>query len=141
MPHRTLVALTALALLTAGTVPTATLEAAEHRRGVKQVVSFLELRETNVTLQEYDISCGAAALATILRYQHGDMVSEREVARAMLGHTDSELVRARLGFSLLDLKNYAEDRGYVAEGYGGLSLAVLISFGPAIVLSTQGESQ
>ena len=33
-------------------------------------------------MQEFDLSCGAAALATILRYQHGDAVTERERSTA-----------------------------------------------------------
>lgn len=107
--------------------------AGESRRGVKNVVSFLEMRQKRVVLQEYDISCGAAALATVLRYQHGDLVTEQEVAKWMLAQTDSELVRAQLGFSLLDLKRYAENRGYLADGFGGLTLLDLVNFGPAIV--------
>ena len=58
-------------------------------------------------IQEWDLSCGAAALATILAFQHGDAVSEREIAKAMLAATDQELVRRRLGFSLLDLKRFS----------------------------------
>jgi uncharacterized protein len=97
------------------------------------VRSLLEIRHANVVVQKWDISCGAAALATVLTYQHGDSVSEREVAQAMLGKTDPLRVKVRGGFSLLDLKRYAEGRGFVGEGYTGLSLSDLKSMGPAIV--------
>ena len=42
--------------------------AAEPRPPVR---SLLEIRRSGVVVQKFDISCGAAALATILRYQHG----------------------------------------------------------------------
>lgn len=99
----------------------------------KDVRSFLEIRQKNVVLQEWDLSCGAASLATILRYQHGEQVSEREIAEAMLRATDDELVRRRLGFSLLDLKRYLQGRGYVGEGYAELSLSDLLDLAPTIV--------
>jgi uncharacterized protein len=102
-------------------------------RGVKQVQSLLELRHQRVVLQNYDISCGAAALATILNYQHGDPVTEDAIAKSMLAHTEVETVKARLGFSLLDLKRYVERRGYIGDGYGNLGLKDLVSLGPAIV--------
>ena len=99
----------------------------------KDVRSFLEIRRKNVVIQEWDLSCGAASLATILRYQHGEQVSEREIAEAMLRATDDELVRQRLGFSLLDLKRYLTSRGYVGEGYAELSLTDLLGLAPSIV--------
>jgi len=99
----------------------------------KQVRTFLEIRQENVVLQEWDISCGAASLATILTYQHGDPIPEREIALAMLKATDTELVKQRLGFSLLDLKRFLEGRGYAGDGYGDVGLADLIDLAPAIV--------
>ncbi|MGE5319866.1 MAG: hypothetical protein ACM3KD_06790, partial [Hyphomicrobiaceae bacterium] len=33
------------------------------------VTSLLETRHAHVVIQEWDLSCGAAALATLLRYQ------------------------------------------------------------------------
>lgn len=48
---------------------------------IRPVRSLLEMRRHNVVVQEWDLSCGAAALTTVLNYQHGDPVTEREVAR------------------------------------------------------------
>jgi predicted double-glycine peptidase len=101
--------------------------------GREPVRSLLEIRQANVVIQQWDVSCGAAALATLLTYHQGDPVSEREVAQAMLGKTDPVRVKNRRGFSLLDLKRYAEARGFQAEGYSGMSLADLEKLGPAIV--------
>jgi predicted double-glycine peptidase len=97
------------------------------------VRSLLEIRQANVIVQQWDTSCGAAALATLLTYHHGEPVSERAVAQAMLGKTDPLRVKVRGGFSLLDLKRYAEARGFQADGYSGVSLADLVKLGPAIV--------
>jgi predicted double-glycine peptidase len=102
-------------------------------RGHKNVRSLVELRRDKVVMQQYDISCGAAALATILVYQHGETVSEKTIAKAMLQSTQVDQVRSRLGFSLLVLKNYAERRGYAADGYAGMTLDDLRAIGPAIV--------
>jgi predicted double-glycine peptidase len=105
--------------------------------GIGAVKSLLEMRHERVVIQEWDISCGAAALATILNYQHGDPVSEREVARGLIGRQEyienPSLVRARQGFSLLDLKRFVDARGYEGIGYGNLEFQDLIEMAPVIV--------
>jgi predicted double-glycine peptidase len=100
---------------------------------VKTVRSLLEVRRNNVIVQQWDISCGAAALATILTYQHGDPVPEKTIAEAMLRRTDPLRVKVRGGFSLLDLKRFVENRGYIGEGYTQLTVEDLLKFGPTIV--------
>lgn len=124
------------ALLFALLIPNAllisTAEASE-RRGVKPVQSLLEIRHDKVVRQQWDLSCGAAALATVLTYQHDDPVPERTIAETMLERTDAELVQARLGFSLLDLKRFVDARGYQGIGYAEVSLDDLVELGPAIV--------
>jgi uncharacterized protein len=97
------------------------------------VVSLLEMRRENVVVQQWDLSCGAAALATLLTYQHGDAVSEKAIAEAMLRSTDPLRVKVRGGFSLLDLKRLVEARGFAGAGYSNLALEQLIELGPAIV--------
>lgn len=88
-------------------------------------------------VQQWDLSCGAAALATILNYQHNDAVSEREIAKGLVKRdayvANPSLVRAQHGFSLLDLKRYVDERGYEGVGYGKLSIADLIERAPAMV--------
>lgn len=95
--------------------------------------SLLELRHSGVVVQQWDTSCGAAALATVLLYGHHDFVTEKVVAQGMLRRTDPLRVRVRGGFSLLDMKRYAESRGYRAEGFRDLSFDQLIAMKPAIV--------
>jgi predicted double-glycine peptidase len=107
---------------------------ASERGAVK---SFLEMRRDKVVVQQWDLSCGAAALATLLNYQHGDRVSEKEIASSLITRKEylanPLLVRARQGFSLLDLKRYVEGRGYNGIGYGQMTLEHLIERAPIIV--------
>ena len=109
----------------------------------RPVTSLVEIRQRNVTTQEWDLSCGAAALATILNYQHGDPVSEREIATRMMGRTEylenPMLVRLRQGFSLLDLKRFVDDRGYNGVGLGRLTFNHLLARAPIIIpINTNG---
>lgn len=101
------------------------------------VKSLLEMRQDRVVVQQWDLSCGAAALATLLNYQHGDPVSEREIAKGLIEReeylAEPLLVRAQHGFSLLDLKRYVEKRGYQGIGYGKLTLEDLLERAPIIV--------
>ena len=84
-------------------------------------------------VQRWDTSCGAAALATVFTYGWRDPVSEKAVAQAMLRRTDPLRVKVRGGFSLLDLKRFAESRGYTAAGYRNVSLEELAGMPNAIV--------
>lgn len=101
------------------------------------VRSLLEMRQDKVVVQQWDLSCGAAALATILNYQHNDAISEREIAKGLIKRdayvADPSLVRARHGFSLLDLKRYVDERGYEGVGYGKLLIEDLIERAPVMV--------
>jgi hypothetical protein len=103
------------------------------------VRSLLETRQANVVIQEWDTSCGAAALATLLKYQHGLNAAEKEIAEAMLRRGDSLKVKVRGGFSLLDLKRYADAQGLEGVGYMNLDLDGLIDRAPAVVpITTRG---
>ena len=82
-----------------------------------QVESLLERRWKNVSRLQRDISCGSAALATILRYQYGDTVTEPELIKAILKRVAAKEVSRRGGFTLLDLKKVGVDLGYDVRGY------------------------
>jgi len=101
------------------------------------VLSLREMRTQGVVLQKSDLSCGAAALATLLNYQFGDQVTEREVTEGLIRRQEyieqPELVRIREGFSLLDMKRYVTNRGYTGIGYGKLEFDDLIPLAPLIV--------
>ena len=78
-----------------------------------------ELRDQNIVKQQLEYSCGAAALATLMTYYFGDVTSEREILKLLtdqLTRNDLEL-KEKQGFSLLDLKNAAQSKGYQAAGF------------------------
>ncbi len=81
--------------------------------------SLKDLRDENLVKQRFDYSCGAAALATILRYGFGDEVTERDILTDLfdLLSEDEEGLRREQGFSLLDLQHVAQARGYKAQGF------------------------
>jgi uncharacterized protein len=99
----------------------------------KPVRSMLELRRERVVAQRWDLSCGAAALSTILTYDLGDPVAEPEVVATLLRSTDPQRIAENGGFTLLDLKRYATARGHVATGYANVAFPALASLAPAIV--------
>lgn len=101
------------------------------------VQSVIEIRHQNVVIQQWDLSCAAAALATILRYQHDDPVTERSVALGLINRAqylaNPDLVRLRQGFSLLDMKRYVDTRGYQGIGLGQMRFNDLLENAPIIV--------
>ena len=80
------------------------------------VSSMQELRFANIVRQHTDYSCGAAALATILRYGYHLNVDENVIIDGMLGLSDATVVKQR-GFSMLDIKHYIEALGMRGRGY------------------------
>ena len=101
------------------------------------VRSLIEKRHQNVVLQQWELSCAAAALATILRYQYGVPVTERSVALGLIDREEylanPDLVRLRQGFSLLDLKRFVDALGYEGIGLGQLAFPDLLERAPIIV--------
>lgn len=109
----------------------------------KNVTSWQEIRYRQVVKQEYDLSCGAAALATVLAYQHDDPVPEKEIAKALINREkyldDPDILHAQRGFSLLDLKRFVDSRGYKGIGYKDLELEDLIRLAPVIISINAGH--
>lgn len=95
--------------------------------------SLKEIREQGVVMQKWDNSCAAASIATVLTYGFNDPVTERFAAEKMLGQTEPKKVRAQGGFSLLDLKNFVESRGFIGNAYKNLSVDDLSVFHAPIV--------
>ncbi|HBK47223.1 MAG TPA: peptidase [Xanthomonadaceae bacterium] len=81
-----------------------------------RVESMQEARFRHLVRQHTDYSCGAAALATLLRYAYHLEADEGTVIEGMMGVSDPELVQQR-GFSLLDIKRYVESLGLRGRGY------------------------
>jgi predicted double-glycine peptidase len=97
--------------------------------------SIRDLRDQGLVKQRFDFSCGAAALATLLRYGLGDDVTEAQVLIQLFALlSDDEKATARAsGFSMLHLQRVAQSRGYAAEGYRLDPAQVTKLGGPVIV--------
>ena len=80
------------------------------------VTSIKEARFKKVIKQQYDFSCGSAALATLLTHHYGYDVTEQDVFDAMILFGDEAKIR-RYGFSLLDMKEYLEREGFNSNGF------------------------
>lgn len=80
------------------------------------VTSLKEARFRSTVRQQFDFSCGSAAVATLLSYHYDTPVSERQVFDAMYAQGDQQKIQ-REGFSLLDMKRYLAGLGFIADGY------------------------
>ncbi len=100
------------------------------------VRSMLELRFKNVVRQANDLSCGAAAMATLVTNYYGQKLTEQEAIQAMMEVGEKEKIE-KDGFSLLEMKRYAEKLGYVSAGYRIAEAQRLVNLKvPAIALIT-----
>lgn len=101
------------------------------------VKSILESRHDNVVLQRYELSCAAATLATVLRYQYGFPATEHSVALGLINRQEylvnPGLVQMRQGFSFLDMKRFVDGLGYEGVGLGQLTFSDLLEHAPIIV--------
>jgi predicted double-glycine peptidase len=80
------------------------------------VATYRDTPFRSVVRQQYDFSCGSAALATLLHYHYEEPVTEADVFRAMWAEGNKSKIR-KVGFSLMDMKRYLATRGFIADGY------------------------
>ena len=100
---------------------------------VMPVTSIRQSRLAGTVLQQYDFSCGSAAVATLLTHHYGLAVSETTVFEAMFRQGDQQKIR-REGFSLLDMKRFLKSQGFEADGFEQPLDKLLEARVPAIVL-------
>lgn len=75
------------------------------------------IQRRNVVIQNYDYSCGSAALATLLNYHLGEEFTEMQVIQGLMQHGNPESIKQRRAFSLLDMKRFVDALGYQGGGY------------------------
>jgi uncharacterized protein len=80
------------------------------------VGSVIERRFSGVVRQQYDFSCGSAALATLLRYHYGFDVGEEEAFRGMWAKGNQAQIR-KIGFSLFEMKEWLKSRAIDADAF------------------------
>jgi uncharacterized protein len=98
-----------------------------------QVMSWAEIPFRTVVRQQYDFSCGSAAVATLLTHHYGRPTAEHNSFAAMWKTGDQAIIQ-KSGFSMYDMKMYLESIGLAAEGYRLTLDDFAKSKRPAIVL-------
>lgn len=105
----------------------------------KPILTMEQIRTEGVVKQRWDISCGAAALSTLLTYDFKDKTPETDIVVWMLHRTDAARVKERHGFSLLDMKHFAQARGYTAEGFSDMSINDLAAQQSAVIVPIKSK--
>jgi len=89
----------------------------------KEVKSWIEFKNEHLIRQNYDYSCGSAALATILSHYYDTNISEQMILASVLeakGITKEasalEDQEGNNGLSFYDLSQYASSHGFKAIG-------------------------
>jgi len=139
--RRTLLPVLALSAMVGLVAPAAAGEIALDSAGYTfnaPVTTLKELRFRRVVKQEYDFSCGSAAIATLLTYHYNRPTPEDTVLQAMFAVGDKEKIRSE-GFSMLDMKKYLESLGYRTEGYNvGLDKIAQVGIPGIVLIKTKG---
>lgn len=74
-------------------------------------------KNRNVVRQQYDYSCGSAALTTVLDFYLGRNFQERQVMEGLLRFGETDRIVERRGFSLLDMKRLVTALGHPSGGF------------------------
>jgi len=82
----------------------------------QDVKPYEELKFSKVVKQQYDYSCGSAAVATITNFYLGAKLDEVSIINMLFKVGNPEKIMKRKGFSLLDIKRFFEALGYRALG-------------------------
>ena len=98
-----------------------------------KVTSLKQARYMATMRQQYDFSCGSAAVATLLTHHYGYPVTEKSVFEEMFARGDHAKIRSQ-GFSLLDIKTYLNAHQFQSDGFAFPLNKLLESGLPAIVL-------
>jgi hypothetical protein len=79
------------------------------------VMTYRDIPFRSVIRQQYDYSCGSAAVATLLAFHYDVPLDEAAVFRAMWAVGDQARIQ-EVGFSMLDMKTYLDSLGFGADG-------------------------
>lgn len=97
------------------------------------VTTLKGARFVSTLRQQYDFSCGSAAVATLLTHHYDRKVDEVAVFKRMFERGDQAKIQ-REGFSMLDMKLYLDGIGFQAEGVQASLEQLAVAEVPAIAL-------
>ncbi len=106
---------------------------ATYHQPAVQVKPLVEGQFRGIVRQQYDYSCGSAALTTLLNGYLGTNVTERETIDGMLRYGEYDRIVDRRSFSLLDMKRYVTALGHDSGGFRGQFSDLTSLDKPAIV--------
>lgn len=78
--------------------------------------TLVDMRFKNVVRQRYDLSCGAAAIATLMQFFYGEKITEKDVIADISKFGDVAKIK-KFGFSMLELKRFGDRRGFIVRGF------------------------
>lgn len=84
-----------------------------------QATSIKNIKDKHLVRQQFDYSCGSAALTTVLNYFIGLDLDETKVMNGLLSYGEKEKIIERKGFSLADMKRFVAALGYKSGGFRG----------------------
>jgi len=76
-----------------------------------------KMQNANIVKQQYDFSCGSAALATVLNYYLKENLTEHQVIQGLMQYGDAKQIEQKRAFSLLDMKRFVGVLGYKGAGF------------------------
>ena len=83
----------------------------------QDIKTVKEFSSDHIVKQQFDYSCGSAALATLLNYYLGETLTERQIIAGLVEYGDKKQMERLKAFSLLDMKRFVEKLGYYGTGY------------------------
>ncbi len=121
-------------LMLAVSVSANSIELLPHRAHYSvPVKSYKEIVFGDVFRQQYDFSCGSAALASLLTYHYQTPSTEQDIFKSMYAKGDKAKIKEK-GFSLLDMKHHLATIGLKSDGFQ-IDLQKIRKFGvPGITL-------
>ena len=100
-----------------------------------RVSSWKALNEEHIIMQKYDYSCGAASLATLMKYYFNDNISEQtllDYIKTVFNKQEYQRIEED-GLSFLELEKISRSRGYQSANVRLKLVALKQLSGPVIV--------
>jgi len=107
----------------------------------KEVHSMKDLNEMNIEMQKEDYSCGAASLATLMRYYFNEDINEKNVldkVKDIFTEEQFEVIAER-GLSFLELGQVSNALGFQSAGVRLTTKALHSLRGPVLVYVESAE--
>ena len=112
-----------------------------NRSFSRQVLTWTEIKYQSVVMQKKDYSCGAASLATVLRYYWGKDIQEIDILEALERSLKPHALKDRVenGLTMADLKVVSDRMGFDAAAGKLASVEKLAESKVPVIVTIQVE--